>query len=62
MSDTELEPNGTVEEPKGDDGITHKQIPIKLNRKKRASKRGTRKVRHHLEKLIWKVGGSEGGV
>ena len=62
MSDTELEPNGTVEEPKGDDGIKHKQIPIELNRQKRASKRDTTKARHHLEKLIWKVGGSEGGV
>ena len=62
MSDTELEPSGTEEEAKGDDGIKHKQIPIKLNRQKRESKRDTTKARHHIEKLIWKVGGSEGGV
>ncbi len=62
MLDTELEPNGTVEEPKDEDGIKHKQIPIELNRRKRASKQDTTKARHHLEKLIWKVGSSEGGV
>ena len=28
MSDSEQEPNATIEEPKGDDGIKHKQVLI----------------------------------
>ena len=52
MSDTELDPSGTSDGPKSDEGIKQKQVLIELNRRKRASKRDTTKTRYHLEKLI----------
>ncbi|CAB4023894.1 Hypothetical predicted protein [Paramuricea clavata] len=52
MSDTELGPSETPEEPKADEEVKQKLVLIELNRRKRASKRSTTKARHHLEKLI----------
>ena len=52
MSDTELDPSGTSDGPKSDEGIKQKQVLIELNRPKQASKRDTTKARYHLEKLI----------
>ena len=52
MSDTELDPSGTSDGPKSDEGIKKKQVLIELNRRKRASKCDTTKTRYHLEKLI----------
>ena len=53
MSDTELDPSGTSDGPKSDEGgIKQKQVLIELNQRKRTSKRDTTKTRYHLEKLI----------
>ena len=62
MSDSEQEPNATIEQPKRNDENKHKQVLIELNRRKRANKRDTTKARHHLEKLIWKARSTEDGV
>ena len=43
MSDTELDPSGTSDGPKSDEGIKQKQVLIELNRRKQASKRDNNK-------------------
>ena len=43
MSDTELDPSGTSDGLKSDEGIKQKQVLIELNRRKRASKRKQQK-------------------
>ena len=52
MSDTELGPSETPEEPKADEEVKQNHVLIELYRQKRPSKRSTTKARHHLAKLI----------
>lgn len=52
MSGDESVPDNLLEVPKVDDGTKYLQAGIELSRQKRASKRDTIKIRHHIEKIL----------